>query len=275
MKKNLLSLSLIVGLSFFSATANALVIPSASKKDPAIQTVTYTTDNVISVRAAIGRVTLIQFEDDEHLDGDASALGMGDVEAWNIAAKGNNILFKPMAENPDTNLIVITNKRTYVFKLTIANKGQSPTYVLRFRYPDTEASKRAVVQEKREQAYKLIYGIHDRRDVAITNDQFYGFGHKELKPTAMYDDGRFTYLEYQNGRELPVVYKRMPDGTESLINMHVKDHTIVVHETAKDFVLRHGDYVLGIENRGFNAEGKFNYTGTTQMHSARIIKKAE
>ena len=275
MKKKLINLSFVLGLSLVSASAQALVIPTASKKDPAIQTVTYTTDNVISVRAAIGRVTLIQFEEDEHLDGDASALGMGDVEAWNIAAKGNNILFKPMAENPDTNLIVITNKRTYVFKLTIANKGQSPTYVLRFRYPDTQAAKNRERQAKRNEAFKLLEGVHDRRDVAITNDQFYGKGHEQLKPTAMYDDGRFTYLEYRNGRELPVIYKRMPDGTESLINMHVKGHTVIVHETAKDFVLRQGNFVLGIENRGYNPDGQFNYTGTTEIHSARIIKEAK
>ncbi|CAM5186717.1 P-type conjugative transfer protein VirB9 [Oligella ureolytica] len=273
MLKNLLKLSLCLSLIYGASAAQALVIPDSSRKDPHMQTVTYSPDDVIAVRTQIGSVSLIQFEDDEHLEGESSALGMGDVEAWNLAARGNNILFKPMAENPDTNLIVITNKRTYVFKLTIAKANQTPTFALRFRYPDVIAKKIAEKNDKKNKAYAILEGHHNQLDVAITNDQYFGFGHAHIKPTAMYDDGRFTYLEYANGRELPVVYKRMPDGTESLINMHIKGHTVIVHEVVEDFVLRLGDSVLGIENRGFDQKGKFNQTGSSVLRSARIIKE--
>ena len=88
-------------LSFPFTSAQALSIPQGSKADPRIQTVTYNADNVINIRAKVGRAVLVQLEEDEHLDEDG-LLGMGDSQAWNLAVKGNNILFKPTTANPDT-----------------------------------------------------------------------------------------------------------------------------------------------------------------------------
>ncbi|PMC18234.1 P-type conjugative transfer protein VirB9 [Oligella urethralis] len=263
----------ILAFALYGQSALALVIPQASKKDARIQTVTYSPYDVVNVRAKIGRAVLIQLEEDERLEGDSAALGMGDSEAWNLSVKGNNILFKPQMENPDTNMIVTTNKRTYVFQLSVdENSTQAPTYVLRFHYPDTAAKNKAAKDAKNRQALNVMSGQFNRLDVIIANDQYFGFGDKNIKPTAMYDDGRFTYLEFNHGKELPVVYKRMPDGTESLINMHVKGNTVVVHEMARDFVLRLGNSVLGIENRGFDKTGQFNHLGTSEGDAVRIIK---
>ena len=55
----------------------------------------------------------------------------------------------------------------------------------------------------------------------------WGKGNKALAPTAAYDNGRFTYFSFDNGRELPLIYKVMADGTEMLLNSHVEGDTVV------------------------------------------------
>ncbi|NLB76722.1 MAG: TrbG/VirB9 family P-type conjugative transfer protein [Crenarchaeota archaeon] len=264
--------SALIGAFLLASSANALVIPTGSKQDGRIQTVTYSKHNVIKVTAQVGKAVLIQFEEDERLEGDSATLGMGDAEGWNLAVKGNNILFKPLVYQSDTNLIVQTNKRTYIFQLSIDNDTKTPTYALRFNYPDTAKAKANAERQKNKQALDVLKGKHNRIDVVITNDNYWGFGDKWIKPTAIYDDSKFTYFEFNNGKDLPTIYKVMPDGTEALVNKHVKGHTVIVHEVAEEFVIRLGMASLGIQNQGFNAQGQFNQTGASGNDTVRIIK---
>ena len=104
------------------------------------------------------------------------------------------------------------------------------------------------------------------------NSNYWGKGVKGLAPTAVYDNGRFTYFSFDNGKDLPAIYKELPDGSEALLNTHMESDTVVVHEVAKQFILRLGDSVLGLENRGYDEQGRFNRTGTDDGNSVRIIK---
>ena len=263
-----------------SASASAVVVPTASVKASRIQTVMYSPNDVVHVRARIGNAVLVQLEDDERLNGDeTAALGMGDASAWKLSVKGNNIIFKPAAASPDTNMIITTNKkRTYVFDLsTSASKGkkaQATTYVLRFIYPDTAAYKARAEVEKQARALEQLR-LAGQGPNAKHNYDYWGTGDKALAPTAAYDNGRFTYFSFDNGRELPLIYKVMDDGTEALLNSHVDGDTVVVHETAKRYVLRLGKSVLGLENRGYNENGSFNRTGSGNRDFVRLSKEKE
>ena len=274
MKRNqYFALVTAIAVFFVSGQARALSVPKGSSQDPRIQTVTYNPNNVFHIRAQIGRAVLVQLEDDERLEGDNAALGMGDSEAWKLNVKGNNIIFKPTAPNPETNLIVTTNKRTYVFQLSIDRRGkQATTYVLRFRYPDTQRANREAQIARNDQAHDILSGKKLRPNAVRANQDYWGYGDKSLTPTAMYDDGRFTYLEFDNGRDMPSIYKIMPDGSESLVNLHVEGNTVVIHELSNKFVLRLGNTVLGVDNRGFSQRGRFNQTGAGMDGRVRVVK---
>lgn len=269
-------LCILAVLLGFSSMAMADITPSTSSKDSRIQYVNYDPDNVVNIRAQIGRATLIQLDDDERLIGDASTLGMGDGEAWKLSVNGNNIIFKPMAESPTTNLIITTDKRTYVFNLSLVSrvkkgqKAQLPTYILRFQYPDT---KKAVIQAentKQKQAQAILQNLPKQKEGV--NYQYWGKGSRALAPTSVSDNGLFTFFKFDNGRDLPTIYKIMPDGSEMLLNTHIENDTLIVHETAKKYMLRLGQSVLAIENRGFDEQGLFNRTGTSDQNSVRIVK---
>ncbi len=273
MKTHVLTASMAVFLCVFSNTAHALVQPQGSKLDPRVQTVTYNKQNVINITAKVGHAVLVQFEDDERLEGDSASLGMGDAEGWNLSVKGNNILFKPMVDQSDTNLIVTTNKRTYVFQLQIDNT-KTPTYVLRFIYPDSISKQQTAELEKQRKAENTLIDAITPLSATIKNKNYWGFGDKELSPSSLFDDGTFTYFVFNNNKDLPVIYRKNPDGTESLVNKHIKNNTVIVQELNKNFVLRLGQSVLGIENRGFNENAPAPVrTGTTMDETVRVNKE--
>jgi len=250
--------------------AAIFTIGASYAADDRIRTEIYDPDRVYPVYTVIGRATLIQFENGESLlTSPDSALGMGFADAWNLGVRGNNIVLKPSVKRPRTNLVVVTNKRTYSFDLLIAPQGIEPTYILKFRYLDSETAK-ALAETKRVQ----IIGVAQSRKITInTNYVWRGIGDL-LKPTAAYDDGRFTYLIYDNAAELPVFFKVMPDGTEALLNSHVDPQhgqTIVLQEIIRTIRARLGDQVIEIINKAYK-QSSFNEDKTGVRGAVRIDK---
>ena len=260
--------AVLAALPFQAAFAEAQ--PKHSIRDSRIQTATYRSDDVFPVLTKVGEATLIELETDERLSGDNALAGMGDTAAWNLAVKGRNIIFKPTAPQPDTNLLVATNKRTYAFRLKTASGKQKPTYILRFRYPDTEAANAARIAALQDKVRLAMAGVPQRQPESGANLNYWARGDKTLAPTAAWDNGRFTYFQFDNARALPAVYRVEADGSETLLNIRNDGDTVIVHDTAQNFVFRLGKSVLGVENRSYDSTGRFNRTGTDSPEAVRI-----
>jgi type IV secretion system protein VirB9 len=264
-------------LSLASATACA-----SAGKTP-IFTVTYNPNEVIPIYTAIGVPTLIQFEDDEVVKDEPdnkSMLGMGDSKAWKVGPKGSNVMLKPTARRPDTKLLIVTNKRSYAFDLvSVPEKSKLvPTLILRFDFPDSRAKAAAAANVKKSVVQERLDQIADRGAVSTKRNVNYMMrGHTGIAPTSISDDGRFTFMQFDSTRELPVAYKVLPDGQESLTNYHMESDTgtMVIHETAGNFMLRYGTAVLAIRNDGFNPDGKLNVSGTTVPNAVRLPRGAQ
>ena len=261
-----------------SGSLNAAIVPEGTDKDSRIQYVEYDMDNVVKIRAKVGYTVTVQLHPTENAE--QGVVVSGNKQGWAMETKGNNLIFKPAAEKGlATNLTVITNKRTYVFDLGLAGcsyyKGKKvcspPTYLLRFTYPDDIAAARAAANRQQARAFqmKLKYGLDGAK--TPLNYNYYGFGEKKIAPTAIWDDSRFTYLRYADNRDLPMIYKLNPDGTEALVNFRTEDDILIIHETAEEFRLRLGKSVLGVRNKGYKV-GEFNHLGTNDKNSVRLIK---
>jgi type IV secretion system protein VirB9 len=248
----------------------------ASGGDERIRIVPYNANQVVKIITAVGNPTLIQFEEGETvLDSSKGMIGMGDAKAWSVGPKGSNIMLKPVAERPDTKLLVVTTKRTYAFEIKSVSKksGIEPTLIVRFDYPDSKAKAALLANQKRS-------AINDRLDQIAGQDgisprrnaNYMKQGDDALAPSAVEDDGRFTFMRFDSSRELPVVYKILPDGTEALTNFHMDSDTgtVVIHEVAAKFILRYGTAVMAIRNDSFNPDGKLNLTGTTVPNAIRL-----
>jgi len=257
---------------FFIATLLVCSLAHAEVDDTRIQQVVYGKKTVYPIRAQVGKATLIQFEDGERLDESAtssSILGMGDADAWNLGARGSSIVFKPSAKKPQTNLVIVTNRRSYIFDLDMAKQGEQPTYFIYFDYPDSDAAKAAQEAEKS----KMVASAKTERITPNTDYAWRGTN-ALLKPTAAWDDGRFTRLMYDSAIETPVFFKILPDGTEAQVNYSIdpaERNTFILQEVIRTVRARLGNDVIEIVNQNYQLP-KFNKTGSGVSGAIRLEK---
>jgi len=276
MKQALMKGALLTACSLVIGAADA-----AAARDPRIRVETYDPDQVVKIYTEVGNPTLIQFEEDERVENEPkSMVGMGDAKAWSVGPRGSNIMLKPKVKQPDTKLLVVTNKRTYAFEIKTAKSGVQPTLIVRFNYPDTKARlarAEAGKQDAVTQRLQQISGKGGAGESRGRNRNYMKRGDEVLAPSQVEDDGRFTYMRFDSPRELPVVYKLLPDGREALTNFHMEPDTgtMVIHETAANFVLRYGKSVMAVRNDGWNPNGQLDLAGSTLPRTLRMEKEAQ
>jgi type IV secretion system protein VirB9 len=253
-------------------------------RDPRIRVEQYDPDQVVNIYTQIGNPTLIQFEDDERIVNDPKGMvGMGDAKAWTVGPRGSNIMLKPRAKQPDTKLLIVTNKRTYAFEIRTATEKSKipPTLIVRFTYPDTiaklakaDAAKQGAISDRLQEIAVASGRVESEQQ---RNRNYMKRGDEALAPSQVEDDGRFTYMRFNSSRELPNVYKIGMDGKEALANFHVDPdtRTLIVHDTAAMFVLRYGQAVMAIRNDGYNPNGALNPSGSTVPRTLRLLKESQ
>ena len=184
MKLSKINIGLTLLISSFLFTANTQAQQPVYAKDQRIQYFTYDSGDVYPIYSKLGYSTLIQLENDEHLQ-DEGVLGMGYAKGWSLGVKGNNIVFKPIADLPDTNMLIVTNKRTYAFDLKI--RENNITYVAKFKYPDTEKKQQEKIANKLPpQLY--IRAVKDEKDNNVyidnrINVSYFKKGDSDITPT--------------------------------------------------------------------------------------------
>jgi len=266
------------------ALALAEIIPPQGQFDPRVRIVDYNPLNVVKLTTFYGVSTHVQFANGETIHD----VAVGDDQAWNVVPRGGHLFIKPQAERADTNVTVITDKRTYHFALVVqpralqdATAWADPNLIfsLVFRYPEEDAAK--ALAAARKAALENDRGdIKNRLTDATRQSQNFDYwvaGSEEISPTAARDDGRFIYLTFTNNRDMPAVYSVDEHGNEALINTTVIDgNTIVVQRLVRHLMLRKGRAVASVLNKSFDLDkGIDNTTGTISPDVERTIKEVQ
>ncbi|WP_213957517.1 TrbG/VirB9 family P-type conjugative transfer protein [Variovorax sp. dw_954] len=245
-------------------------VPSAA--DARIQTVRFTGDNVIRIAAAEGVVTTIELSRKEEI----KDFAMGDRDAWHAAINGNLFVIKPKDVKADTNLTLFTNRRSYLFQLkTTSRTARNVAYWVRLQYPDGDVTTPEALALAKEQADRKQMKA-DLKASAIEgnlNFDYWIVGPKELQPLAMHDNGRQTFMLFSAANPMPAAFIVEPDGTESLVDYHVEDDTMVLHRVVVRVLLRRGSLVAGITNRSPALPSQSAPTGTASGKVQRGIRE--
>ena len=258
---------IVAGLTL-TAAVQAVQEPEPSKGDSRIRYVTYDPNNVVLIYSKIGASLLIQFASDEQL---VDMVG-GDVEAWGAASTKarNGIFLKPAAVAPQTNMQVITNRRTYNFEVKLAPKGKPNYLTVRFRYPEDEKKAASTATEN--------HGVRALLDAgaSIGNRRYSVQGSSELAPIEAWDDGRSTFLRFRARASIPAIYStRGSDDPEEQIESPVtKDDVVQIAGVRRKLVLRIGKEVACIFNEGFDANAQRPATSTASPYVTRTLKGA-
>ncbi len=265
------------------ALALAELTPQKGQYDPRVRVVDYNPLNVVKLATFYGVSTHVQFADGETI----RDVAVGDDQAWKVVPRGNHLFIKPHAMKADTNVTVVTDKRTYHFALVVqprplkdATAWADPNLIfsLTFRYPDEEAARHGTISAKQAlqaRAGEVRAKLGDARNQG-QNFDYWVAGSDEISPTAAHDDGRFIYLTFSNNRDMPAVYSVDAQGSEALINTNVVDgNTIVIQRLVSHLMLRKGNAVASVVNKSFDLNGGTdNTTGTVAPDVERVIKGA-
>lgn len=247
---------------FTSFNVYGAVDPKETRYDNRIKNVQYSENDVVELKTHYFRYTMIEFADyEEYIDH-----FIGDPNAWTFEERGRRVFIKPNDDNPDTNMTVLTNKRTYFFKLIGQTKAQknatnsSSTYALRFSYPD---DKKLAMNRKAEAIAQLenqtVIPGHTIDPEKLNHN--YGYkGDLELKPVQVFDDGYFTYFQFDENQAIPAMFF-VDDvvggkGNEQLINAHHRGKYYVVERVGTQFALRIDNKLVCVFNRSIYKEKK-------------------
>jgi type IV secretion system protein VirB9 len=261
------AVALLCTMACSSAVSAAGVPVSDPGTDNRLRSVVYSVDQVYRLRGYAGYQIDLEFEPGESFIG----LGAGDVEALAFVAQDNHLFVKPKAINVHTNLTVLTTRRSYHFDYSADATPPDPNhrdviYVLRFVYAKVAAP-------EAEATTSPDFALAQAPAARTHNTDYWYCGRAALQPTAAWDDGVHTHLQFNARGELPALFVRNDDGSESLLNFSVDHSEIVVHRVARQFVLRRGALTGCIVNKGYNGSGEALNTGTVAPEVQRTTRE--
>jgi type IV secretion system protein VirB9 len=266
--KNVTRARALLALCFvaISTPVAAEVVPVAGEKDSRIRIATYDSDQVYRLYGMVGYQIDIEFEAGESFIG----LGAGDVEGLSFFGQENHLFLKPKAAKVATNMTILTNRRRYQIDYSASGDRDIQVsrrfYAVRFLYPVVPSQRAA-----EEAARHIDSALDSASATRPQNFNYWYCGAPSLRPTAASDDGVHTRVRFAPNEELPAVFVRNADGSDSLLNFSMDEGDVIIHRVARQFVLRRGKLSGCIVNRGYSGSGLRLDSGTVAPEVEREV----
>lgn len=262
-----------------------------------IQTLSTTTENVITLNLSKGLPTVIEVPKNEKIQ-DIAVGGLSDwSQDWEIVKRDNAFFIKPLNKANNTTLILSTNLHHYVFDLHPITATQTtektsnsisrlvleiiatpPTLDVALQETQLHQDNLIILsaQKKLEQLEKKLLKVQEENYRSRPKNNQYSLEivklNEDIQPRQVFDDGRFTYFLFPNILAIPAIYRKAnPEDQETLINYHFEDDYLVAHATAFNWVLRLGQSVVAVYNENYDSEGEQAKT-SEMVFSKRIMK---
>ena len=209
-------------------TANdaARVEPRKEGYFNAVQVFPFSHGALYQIYAAPGQITDIALEPGEQLTG-SGPISAGDTVRWIVgdteSGSGDtrrvHIMVKPTRPSIETNLVVNTDRRTYLIELRSREKPYMPAVA--WAYPEDRPARAQVVPP----TPVLPEPPQRRYRYTIEGDN------PPWRPVGAYDDGRKVYVEFPQGivqGEMPPLFVIGPDGKTELVNYRAYGNVLIV-----------------------------------------------
>lgn len=209
-----------------AANDAARVEPRKAGYFNATQVFPYSPGALYQIYASPGQITDIALEPGEQLTG-SGPLSAGDTVRWVVgdteSGSGDtrrvHIMIKPTRASIETNLVVNTDRRTYLIELRSREKHYMPS--VSWFYPADRLGRADVTP--------LTPALPDtsrrRYRYVIEGDN------PPWRPLGAYDDGRKVYVEFSPGvaqGEMPPLFAIGSDGKPEVVNYRVYRNILIV-----------------------------------------------
>ncbi len=208
------------------ANSAARVEPRKKGYFNATQIYAYSPGALYQVYAAPGQITDIMLEEGEQLTG-SGPVSAGDTVRWVVGDTESgagerrhvHILVKPTRAAIETNLIVNTDRRTYLLELRARDKPYMPAVA--WYYPQNAETRARQLVLRPELPNPALRRFRYR----IEGDD------PPWRPVNAYDDGRKVYIEFAPGivqGELPPLFVIGSDGAPEIVNYRAFRNIMIV-----------------------------------------------
>ena len=209
-----------------TANAAARIEPRQKGYFNAVQVFPYSPGALYQIYASPGQITDIALEPGEQLTGsgplsagDTVRWVVGDTESGNGDTRRVHVVVKPTRPGLETNLVVNTDRRTYLIELRSREKPYMPSVA--WFYPEDRTAR---IQNR--PSTPIIPEMPDRRyRYVIEGDN------PPWRPVNAYDDGRKVYIEFSPGivqGEMPPLFVIGPDGKTEIVNYRAHKNVLIV-----------------------------------------------
>lgn len=285
MKK--ITLAILISGLLASQLSFGAAKPVSSRFDPRNQAIAYNPYDTTVINSATGYISTLVFDDDEKV----VETKVGWEQGWDVTSTDNRVYIRlrPVSQNVEkvnsegetetkqvafdpennldrwkTNLFIVTTKRNYSIELNAKsfNAPDKISFVVNYRYPDERRKENQKLEQQRlaELARKNeINAINKTLENAKSprNWKYYARvakGSEYITPDYVYDDGRFTYFGYNPMKKIPSLFVQFGEQ-ETITNPTIEKHgnytVLIAHSISDKWVIRLGNQVVGVENKGF------------------------
>lgn len=231
------------------ANLAARIQPTRAGYMNAVQVYPYSAGALYQVYAAPGEITDIMLQPGEKLVG-TGPVAVGDTVRWIVGdttsgagtMKRVHILVKPTRPELTTNLIVNTDRRTYLAEL----RATSATYMasVSWDYPEDDLIALHRQDDAADDAAPVDVGLKlDALNFRYAIQPVKG-GTPPWLPSRAFDDGHKVYIAFPSGigqGELPPLFVLGADGGPELVNYRVRQNWMIVDRLFAAAELRLGD----------------------------------
>lgn len=271
------------------ALAVVLLTPAAMAAPQgagAIREVEYDPSTVLRVPVAVGVPTHIQLGPGETIISAVVGIGAScDVpeHPWCIEwREGDSRIFaKPRkAARQSNTLEVVTNKRAISLqfdlssnparRVTVLTRKAPPLDPVQARAAQMTAAALAMAPKPEDIVEQRMRLRPEVRNAAYS--VALGKGSEDIRPRAVFDDSRFTYLQFTGNREVPAAFQVNADGSEQIVNLGMEGDFLVLDRVVRQFVLRQGSAVVAVRNEAFDIEGRAPVAGSAADGVQRLVK---
>jgi type IV secretion system protein VirB9 len=209
-------------------TANdaARVEPRRDGYFNAVQIFAYSPGALYQVYASPGQITDIALEPGEDLTGSGPVAAgdtvrwvIGDTESGSGDTRRVHIMVKPTRPAIETNLVVNTDRRTYLIELRSREHPYMPSVA--WAYPEDRTTRARAAPP----TPALPVASQRRYRYTIEGDS------PPWRPLNAYDDGRKVYIEFSRGiaqGEMPPLFVIGPDGKPEVVNYRSFGNVLIV-----------------------------------------------
>ena len=212
------------------ANQEARIAPTREGYVNAIQVWPYTDGALYQVYASPGRVTVVSLQPGEELvtvaAGDTVRWIVGDTSSGAGAGLRVSVLVKPTRSGLKTNLVVTTNRRTYLIELTSTEKAWMAS--VSWDYPKD----RMLALQRQAQAAQVAAPVDAGLSLEKIRFRYALTGsNPPWKPLRAFDDGEKVYIQFPSGiaqGELPPLFVIGAQGDGQLVNYRFRSPYYIV-----------------------------------------------